>query len=61
MSIPSIFIRLGKEEFRRLESEALNFILSIDETAVIALGGGSLLRKNNLLLVRKKGIIITPA
>ena len=59
MSIPAIFSRFEEEEFRRLESEALNSLLSTDERIVLALGGGCLLENSNLLAVRKKGILIT--
>ncbi|MCK4807851.1 MAG: shikimate kinase [Candidatus Aegiribacteria sp.] len=61
MSIHSIFSRFGEEEFRRLESEALDYILSTDGRIILALGGGCLLKKDNLIAVRKKGIIITLA
>ncbi len=59
MSISNIFSRFNEDEFRRLESEALNSLLSTAESIVLALGGGSLLENNNLLAVRNNGIIIT--
>ncbi|NOQ21681.1 MAG: AAA family ATPase [Candidatus Aegiribacteria sp.] len=59
MSIPCIFSRLGEEEFRRLESDTLDSLLSTDERIVLALGGGCLLENSNLPAVRNKGILIT--
>ncbi len=59
MSILDIFSRLGEEEFRRRESEALDALLSTDERIILALGGGCLLEKSNLRTVSKKAIIIT--
>ena len=59
MSIPDIFTRFKEKEFRRLESEALNSLLSTPERIVLALGGGCLVEKSNLIAVMKKGIIIT--
>ena len=59
MSISQIFERFKEEEFRRLESEALNSLLLTDEMSVLALGGGSLLESSNLTAVRNKGIIIS--
>ena len=61
MSISRIFSSFDEEEFRRLESEALISLLSTDERSILALGGGSLLEKSNLLAVRNNGIIITLA
>ncbi|MCD4700385.1 MAG: shikimate kinase AroK [Candidatus Aegiribacteria sp.] len=59
MSIPFIFNRFGEEGFRRLESEALDSLLSTGTRIILALGGGCLLTESNLFDVRKKGIIIT--
>ncbi len=59
MTISCIFSSFDEEEFRRLESEALNSLLSTDERFVLALGGGCLLDNSNLLAVRNNGIIIT--
>ncbi|MEN8209346.1 MAG: shikimate kinase [Candidatus Fermentibacteria bacterium] len=59
MSIPDIFRELGENEFRALEAEALYSILSAPEMIILALGGGCLLEKSNLIAVRKQGIIIT--
>ena len=59
MSITDIFSRFNEIEFRRLESESLNSLLSTPERIVLALGGGCLVEKSNLIAVMKKGIIIT--
>ena len=59
MTISRIFSRFDEEEFRRLESEALNSLLSTDERFVLALGGGCLLDNTNLLSVMNNGTIIT--
>lgn len=57
MSIPEIFQRYGQEEFRRLETQALAE-LGRQSGAVIATGGGSVLREENYPLLRQNGRIV---
>ncbi len=56
-SIVQIFREEGAAFFREIESEVL-IELSLLTDAVIALGGGTLLNAENLLLVQKSGISI---
>lgn len=46
MKIKDIFAKFGEEEFRKIESEVIS-TLSEKQGVVIALGGGSLLKKEN--------------
>ena len=57
MSIPDIFSRFGEEEFRRQETEALR-LLGKKSGAVIATGGGAVLREENYPLLHQNGIIV---
>ena len=57
MEITEIFSLHGEEYFRDLETGVLRE-LKEDETAVISCGGGIVLRRENIELMRKKGKII---
>ncbi len=57
MTIPQLVETDGMEKVRKLETEALNQIISGRES-VIALGGGALLREENRSLVEANGKII---
>lgn len=57
LSISEIFQNFGEEVFRDMESEAVE-AASERENAVIACGGGAVLRDKNLINLRKKGILI---
>ncbi|MCD4775455.1 MAG: shikimate kinase [Candidatus Aegiribacteria sp.] len=59
LSIPEIFNKLGEQEFRKLESDALLSLLKTRKTMILALGGGCLLKERNLIEIKKKGIIVT--
>jgi len=50
-SIPEIFTEQGEEGFRDLESEALREVLG--KPAVIATGGGAILREENRALLKR--------
>lgn len=54
--IPDIFARQGEETFRRLETQAITR-LAEKENAVIACGGGAVLRAENLAALRRQGSI----
>ena len=56
MTIPEIFAREGEAGFRRRETEALEE-LGKRSGVVIATGGGAVLRKENLPLLRQNGWI----
>lgn len=56
-AIPEIFSRYGEDRFRELETEAVKKACGFDG-AVIATGGGCLMRERNVLLFRKNGKII---
>lgn len=53
MSVPEIFAREGEEGFRERESAALKKALD-REDAVIACGGGAVLRDDNVALLRNR-------
>ncbi len=57
MSIPDIFRRYGEERFRDMESITLKKY-SAEKGLVIATGGGSVLRKENLRALRANGRIV---
>lgn len=56
-SIPELF-RRGAAAFRRLESAALRRAVR-RRGQVVALGGGTLLRRSNRLLVRRTGVLVS--
>ena len=56
-SISDIFEKDGEEGFRRLESEVVAE-LSERDNIVIATGGGVILRKENIEILRKNGFLI---
>ncbi|MGM9661825.1 MAG: shikimate kinase [Oscillospiraceae bacterium] len=56
MPIPEIFRRYGEEEFRRRETETLA-ALGKRSGAVIATGGGAVLREENYPLLHQNGLI----
>lgn len=56
MTIPDIFEKLGEENFRRFESEIITEC-SAENGAVIATGGGAVLRSENVRALRENGRI----
>jgi len=56
MSIPEIFERLGEEAFRDMESKAL--AETIEKRAILASGGGIVLRKANQRLLKSHPPVI---
>lgn len=54
--INDIFKRYGEEYFRKLESEIIKEAAKADN-AVIATGGGSVLKEENIIELRKNGVI----
>jgi len=57
MSIPEIFAEHGEEKFRDAETEALRRIRSEEQTIIIT-GGGIVLRKENVEILRNQGVIV---
>jgi shikimate kinase len=60
-SISELFERMGEEEFRRIESEALwRRIQSIQRgmPTVLALGGGAFTRENNIEMMSEHGVTV---
>lgn len=56
ITISEIFEKYGEEHFRKLEAEACK-IAAGEEYAIIATGGGAVLRGENIEALRKNGII----
>ena len=57
MSIPEIFARHGENKFRDAETEALRRIRSEEQTIIVT-GGGIVLRKQNVEIVKRQGVIV---
>ncbi len=58
MSIPEIFAERGEQGFRRLEGAALRYLAGRGERLVIATGGGTVTRPENVELMRSTGITL---
>ena len=56
MTIPEIFEKFGEKKFRELETEAIKEVASVNR-AVIATGGGAILKKENVSALRENGRI----
>lgn len=56
--IPEIFARYGEERFREYETEALKRIAASTEAAVVATGGGALIRARNADICRSSGLVL---
>jgi len=57
MSIPEIFAEHGEEKFREAETEALRRARPEEQTILIT-GGGIVLRKENVEMLRSQGVIV---
>jgi shikimate kinase len=57
MSIPEIFAEHGEKKFREAETEALRRVRTEEQTIIIT-GGGIVLRKNNVEILKKQGAIV---
>lgn len=57
MRISDIFEQFGEEYFRDLETECIGDIVQ-KKNLVIATGGGAVLRKKNVQLLRQNGVIV---
>lgn len=60
MSINDIFETMGEAEFRRIEHMVICRVSEMDNT-VISTGGGVVLNKENMIALRKNGIIVNLA
>ncbi len=58
MSIPEIFLRYGEAHFRYLETKSIKKLSSGIWNAVIATGGGAVLREENVDMLRANGRLI---
>jgi shikimate kinase len=59
LSIPDIFARYEEKGFRDLETKALKELIDkLAEPSVISLGGGTLVREENLSLIRQNGLLL---
>ena len=57
MSIPEIFAEHGEKEFRETETEALRRVRT-EEPTIIITGGGIVLRKENVEIIKKQAVIV---
>ena len=57
MSIPEIFAEHGEKKFREAETEALRR-LRTEEQTIITTGGGIVLRKENVEILRSQAVIV---
>ncbi len=57
MTIPEIFEKFGEEHFRNLESQIISK-LSVKQSLVIATGGGAVLRRENVDLLKQNGKVV---
>ena len=57
MSIPEIFAEHGEKEFRNAETKALRAIRTEEQTIIIT-GGGIVLRKENVEILKSQGVIV---
>src|SRR5215510_16610106 len=57
LSIPGIFAEHGKKNFREAETAALRCVRTEDQ-AIIVTGGGIVLRKENVEILKSQGVIV---
>ena len=57
LSIPEIFTEHGQKKFREAETAALRCVRTEDQ-AIIVTGGGIVLRKENVGILRSQGVIV---
>lgn len=57
MSIPDIFSKYGEEKFRDIESDVIKNVSGM-QSAVIATGGGAVLRERNVSLLKQNGFTV---
>jgi shikimate kinase len=57
LSIQEIFARYGERKFREAETEALRRMRTEEQTIIVT-GGGIVLRKENVEILRSQGVIV---
>ncbi|MBE6808784.1 MAG: shikimate dehydrogenase [Ruminococcaceae bacterium] len=57
MPIPEIFEKFGEKHFRNIESEVIAE-LSLKQSSVIATGGGAVLNRRNVDLLKENGLVV---
>ena len=57
ISIPEVFARYGEKKFREAETEALRHMPPEEQTIIIT-GGGIVLRKENVEILRSQAVIV---
>lgn len=57
-NIPDIFAQDGEDGFRALETKVLKQLLSLPHSAIIATGGGAVLKQENRELMLASGLVI---
>ena len=57
MSIPQIFAKYGEKKFREAETKALGELAMAKQTIIVT-GGGTVLREENVEILRRMGVIV---
>lgn len=57
LKIPAIFEQYGETYFRSLEKQAVNSLVTMNET-VVATGGGAVLDPQNMAVMKEAGIVV---
>ena len=57
MSIPQIFAKYGEKKFREAETKALGELAMAKQTIIVT-GGGTVLREENVEILRRMGVIM---
>lgn len=57
ISIPEIFSRFGEDRFREAETAALRSVATTEQTIIVT-GGGIVLRKENVEILRSRAVIV---
>ncbi len=58
MTISKIFERYGEEHFRKLETEAIQYLCDNYKNTIISTGGGAVLNASNMKNLKKSGVVV---
>lgn len=57
-SVAQIFEGFGENYFREIETKMIAVVASSSDSAVISLGGGAVMRDENIQIIKKAGLVI---